>query len=685
MTNTGRPGDADSTEPEATGAGDPTAGASEASGASGVEDTNPRLSIPANLWDTGLFKPAWSRPGGSGSTSDAPPLSGSLLARPDDLDAPAAPEEPAVAPETPVPGGIDPDLVVPPALAAFAAEAPEVEPEPEPEAEVEAEPEPEPETEAEAEVESTAERPAITVEDDERVDEGTDEQAEKADPTATARALSPIAAAVPPTAATAATAIVPPPTAVAPSAPLEEEPTRRRGKGLAVLLAIVLVAGVIGGGWFWWQRSQDGPVREAFGDSHGAFVSASSQLTSAESLADVAAAADDFAAATDLLEETRSTAGGRTSSLSASVRRAVAAELEVSRAAQQLAGLGEGDYAAWGAARGDLRSGLEALEGVHADIVAAGGSIEDLPTSDVVAATDDMVGREARRSAQQRTRRATADLAAAERIIDLRGIGRRAGAGATLLAGAVDSLNGSEVDTAGLEAHRAVLDALSRLTRLKPATLNQWAPIRARVDREADGLPDEAAAALRAALDRADTLVTDAAEAWQTWQDATEDARTAKTEDLAAVQSALAEVDALAEEFDTLDDNLAGWLAATTPPVPGGPESPARTTLVEAADARDGLRTRVVTLGTPAEVADEISALAAALATHAGTVRSAADAVAGCEGFCRVTETPAWQALVTQRGSQADAVRAAVEAWREGARAALKEIRQRELPEKPQI
>lgn len=264
-------------------------------------------------------------------------------------------------------------------------------------------------------------------------------------------------------------------------------------------------------------------------------------------------------------------------------------------------------------------------------------------------------------------------------------VGRRAGNGATQLSGAVDSLSGSDVDTAGIEAHQAVAEALGRLTRLKPATLNEWQPIRTRVDREASDLPEELGAEVTSGLEAADAMVTSAASTWAEWQDATEGARTAKEDDLEAVQDAREEIDTVLAEFEVLDENLAGYLVASTPPVPGGPTSEALTTLTEAADARDGLRTRVVTLGTPSEVAEEISALADALAVHAGTVRAAADATGACILTCQVVDTPQWQALLAQREDQAAAVTAAVQAWREGSQDALKEIRQRELPDRPKI
>lgn len=747
MTNTGKPGD-ENTDSETTH--DEPAATADSS-----EDTSPRLSIPPNLWDTGLFKPAWARP--STGTPGAPPRSGSLLSRPEDLD-----PQPEPAPDPgPArrPGGIDPDLIVPPSLAAFATGThPAVPPAPEagePAGPVEGDPaaEEEPaaadETADESAYESGADEPAVDPAEEETGEqtalalspiEATEAAAAAAAAGAAAEAaaeaeaeaeaateaaetdadpeptqpvprqpgppdatqvaaprveeptrVTPVAAptAPPRSPSTAPTAVVPPlgegPATATTVVPAEDDDApRRRGKGLAVLLAIVVVAALIGGGWFLWQRNQDGPVREAFGESHGAFVSAATQLTTAESLADVAAASDDFAEATALLQQTRSTAGGRTSSLSASVRRAVAAQLEVSQAAEQLGGLGEQDYAAWGAVRGDLKSGLESLEGVHDDVVAAGGATDDLPSSDVVATTDEMLLDEARRSGQQRTRRATADLAAAELVKDLRAVGRRTSTGATQLGGAVDSLGGADVDTSGLEAHRAVQEALGRLTRLKPATLNEWEAIRTRADRAAGDLPDEAAAELRAALTSADTMVTAADEAWDTWLAESEEARTAKADDLEAVRTARTELDTLLQEFRTLDGDLAAYLSAGTA-AEGGPDSEPRTTLVEAADARDGLRTRVSGLGIPAELAEETSALEAALSSHAATVRAAADAAATCVVVCRVPDTSAWQTLVAQREAQATAVGDAVQAWRDAAQDALKEIRQRELPEKPEI
>src|SRR5690606_14978683 len=76
-TNTGGNGEDDTTS------GEDTAVATVEGSSS--EDTSPRLSIPSNLWDTGLFKPAWTRPGESGTPDCPPRLKGSLLSRPEDI------------------------------------------------------------------------------------------------------------------------------------------------------------------------------------------------------------------------------------------------------------------------------------------------------------------------------------------------------------------------------------------------------------------------------------------------------------------------------------------------------------------------------------------------------------------------------------------------------------------------
>ena len=179
-------------------------------------------------------------------------------------------------------------------------------------------------------------------------------------------------------------------------------------------------------------------------------------------------------------------------------------------------------------------------------------------------------------------------------------------------------------------------------------------------------------------------MVTEAAEAWLTWQSESEGARTAQAEDLEAVKDARTELDAVLQELESLDGDLAAYLSSGAAGE-GGPESEVRTTLVEAADARDGLRTRVYGLAMPVELAEETSAIDSAMATHAATVRGAADADATCVAGCQVPDTTAWQTLVAQRDAQVTAIRDAVQAWRDAAQDALKEIRQRELPEKPEI
>ncbi|GGD07594.1 hypothetical protein [Nocardioides daphniae] len=472
-------------------------------------------------------------------------------------------------------------------------------------------------------------------------------------------------------------------TAVTPTAYDTEEAPRRSRRGLAVVLTLALVAALLGGGWFWWQSSQDEPVREAFEASHGAFMNASTKLVSAESTDDLAVAGKDFEQATTLLEDTRATANGRGTKLGDAVRRAVAAQLEVSRAAQGLTGIADEQYGAWGEARGDLRSGLEALSGVEADIRTAGGSTEGLPGPALVEEIDTTVGDAATASGQRRTKRLTADLAAATRIAQLRNIGQRARTGTASLSGAVDSLDGSDVDTAGIARHAAVQEALAKMTRLRPATLNQWEAISTQVERKADEMPD-GGTDLKVALTKADAMVTAAAEAWTTWETQTESARTAKQDDIEAVKTAQGIVDGLATDLEGLDTSLANFMA-------GGPFDSAGTageayaTLSAAAGARESMAGQLTGVGTPPEVEEEVAALVSALTTHAATVRAAADAAAACTPGCMLVETPGWTQLAANRESQVAAVASAVEAWREAAKEAVKEIRQRELPEKPQI
>lgn len=712
MTNSGTPG----TDGETTGDSTPRDG-----------ESTQRLSIPSNLWDTGLFKPAWSRADEARTPDAAPPVaSGSLLQRPEDLPGATAESddddptevEPTAEPEDAEPDGprIDPDLVVPAALASYATGThPAVVDDPESTAERPADDDAETFDETDADQTSPAlspiaaaeaaatgrapqtEETAETEEPHAEEDAPSDDTVVAAAPSwATAAVAAPAAAsgteATQVVAATAPTAHAETPTAVVPAAAAPrtpedaaQTPARKRGKGLAVLLAVVLVVALLGGGWFGWQRSQDGPVRDSFADAHGAFVIAATQLQAAETLDEVAGAGAGFADAVEQLEETRSVAGGRGSDLGSSVRRAVAVELEIARAAQELAALEQEEYAAWGSARGDLTRGLRDLQGVRSDIEAAGGSVADLPTVDLVDRLDRTVGQAASRSARQRTQRLTADLAGAERIAQLRGVGNRAATGATQLAGAVDSLVPSAFGTDELAAHQGVQDALAKLTRLKPATLNQWTPIRTQVERAAGDLPDETAAALTAALATADTMVATATEAWQAWEAESEDARTAQQEALDTVRDARGSLDELLGELNTLDEQLASFLATGAQLPADGPGGAAATTLTAAAEAREALTTQVLALGAPEELADETGALVDALAAHTSAVRSAADAAATCVGPCQLTATSPWQALVSGREAQVQAVRDAVAAWRAASRGALQEIRERELPEKPEI
>lgn len=710
MTNTGTPG------------GDATAADSTPASGSG-----PRLAIPSNLWDTGLLKPAWSRASEIGEQA----AGGSLLHRPegltptaahgtdDEADGSAASEaeggsadQEGTAPlfdPTPEPTqkpGIDPDLVVPAAVAAWAmgqrsqggpalsAEPAEAEPsepaETEPTATVAPEtdevhpPEPEGEETAPDEVDTETELEAVPEADPEP-----EPEPEPVPQSAPTRVVP-----FPPlTAPTAALTATPSPdlTPTPATSPAETAPVAvigESGKGrtaLVVGLVVVVVAALIGGGWFWWQGSQDGPIRDSFETSHGSFVIAATKLASAESTDDLAAAADDFAAATDQLAETRDLTEGRTSSLATSVRRAVTAELDVSQAAQGLVALEEGDFAAWGAARSDLRAGLQDLAGLHEDIEAGGGTTDDLPGVDLVGATDEIIGEAALRSGRQRTQRLTDDLAAAELLKDLRSVGKRAGTGADQLSGAVDGLSGSEIDTEVIAAHQGVQEALAKLTRMKPAQLNQWEPIRTQVARKADDLPDEAAAALTAALDDVDTLVADAVEAWEAWESQTEGARTDQQEDLEAVRSAGDDLDALLSELGGLDDALADFLRTGDSLTADGPTGEAATVLTEAADARDALGTEVLGWGLPDEVVAELTALDEALDAHALAVRSTADEAAACVLLCDLTQGAAWQGLVAERESQVAEIEETAQALRRAAKAAVKEVRQRELPEKPQI
>lgn len=644
-------------------------------------DDTATIAIPPGLWDTGLFKPAWNR-GGETGTSETPLVEGSLLSRPEDLLTPSS---------TGADAEVDADVE---------AEAPtDLETDAELDAELDAEADSDAEDDAEDDAEAaysatiadTAERPALA--DGEATQYDLD--ATQAWPMMAAREQTPDQTAVrvpdgettvlaPASALMSATAVVPPvPTQDEPTAYDADDAPRKRGKGLAIFLSVALVAALIGGGWFWWQGTQDEPVREAFETSHGAFMNASTKLVGAESTTDISAAAEDFVEVTKKLEDTRSTADGRNTNLGSAVRRAVGAQLEVSRAAEQLTTLDEEEFGVWGAARGDLKSGLEALSGVQGDITSAGGSTEGLPGPGLVEKADKVVGDAAAQSAERRTKELTVDLAAAERIKVLRGIGNRAGTGATSLSGAVDSLGGTSVDTAGLARHAAVQDALSKLTRLRPATLNQWAAIRTQVERKADELPD-GGTDLKVALTKADAMVTAAATAWNDWETQTESARTAKADDVAAVKAARETIDEVLTEFKALDSSLASFVASG-PQDDAGTAGPTYSTLLAAADERDALRTQVLGLGTPPEVATEISALVTALGSSADTVRAAADAAAACTAGCSLAETPAWTALATTREAQAAAVTAAVEEWRTASTDAIKEIRKRELPEKPEI
>ncbi|QCX26432.1 hypothetical protein [Nocardioides jishulii] len=661
-------------------------------------DDTATIAIPPGLWDTGLFKPAWNR-GGETGTSETPLVEGSLLSRPEDLVTPSS-----TGADTDVDGDPEADLGTD-----VEAEAPtDVETDAEPDAETDADADAELDADTDtdtdagadaeaadsATVDDTAERPALADGEATQYDlaatqawpmvarEQTPDQTAVRTPDGetTVLALAP----APASALTSATAVVPPvPTQDEPTAYDTDDAPRKRGKGLAILLSVALVAALIGGGWFWWQGTQDEPVREAFETSHGAFMNASTKLVGARSTTDISAAAEDFVEVTKKLEDTRSTANGRSTNFSSAVRRAVGAQLEVSRAAEQLTTLDEEEFGTWGAARGELKSGLEALSGVEGDIKTAGGSTEDLPGPALVTEADKVVGAAAVQSAERRTKELTVDLAAAERIKALRGIGNRAATGATSLSGAVDSLDGTSVDTAGLARHAAVQDALSKLTRLRPATLNQWEAIRTQVERKADELAD-GGTDLKVALTKADAMVTAATTAWNDWETQTESARTAKKDDVAAVKAARESIDQVLTEFTALDSSLASFLASG-PQDDAGTAGATYSTLVAAADARDALRTQVLGLGTPPEVATEISALVTALGSSADTVRAAADAAAACTAGCSLAQAPAWTALVAAREAQAAAVTAAVEEWRTASTDAIKEIRKRELPEKPEI